>query len=144
MLSPDRRSLLNPPFLIADEPREGSESRGRHILFERFEGEGVVSEEVMEEEIADRHQRKARTFLLRGEANIEAAHGESVTNGGEQKDGQTDEEREPGQGLGCFDLGPDQLKAEAGTFGIADLFFDGHATVIEGRQGAEGILSVGG
>ena len=98
----------------------------------------------MEEEIADSNQRKARAFLFRGESNIEAVHGDSVANGRKEKDRQTNEESKAGQSLRCFDLGPDQLKAEASAFGIPDLFFDGHAAVIEGSQGGQGILTVGG
>ena len=97
----------------------------------------------MEEETADRKQGKAMAFLFRGEANIRATHGDRITNGRQDKDGQGNEESKASQSLRRFNLGPDQLKAEASSFGIPDLFFNGHATVIESGQPSDGILSVG-
>ncbi len=104
----------------------------------------MVSQEVVEEEVANGDQRETMAFLFGSETDVGAAHREGITNGREEKDRQTDKHSEAGQSLRRFDLGPDQLKTKASPLGIPDLFFDGHAAVIEGSQGAEGILSIGG
>jgi len=58
-------------------------------------------------------------------------HRDGVADGGERKNGQSDEEDEAGQRFGSFDLRPDQSEAETGALGVADPFFDRRPAVIE-------------
>lgn len=114
------------------------------MSFEGSEREGLSGQEIMEEELTNGEKGEAVAFLFRSEAHIWTTHGYGVTNGGEQQNGQADKQSEAGQCLRGFNLSPDQLQSEASALGISDLFLDGHATVIEGRQMGQRILQIGG
>jgi hypothetical protein len=57
-----------------------------------------------------------------------------MADGSQEQDGQADEQGEAREGSRGVDLGPDQLKAEASTLGVADLLLDRHAPIIERRD----------
>ena len=57
-----------------------------------------------------------------------------MADGHEQEKCQANQKGKASEGLGCFDLCPDQFKSEASAFGIADLFLNGHTAIIKGQQ----------
>ena len=70
--------------------------------------------------------------------------GQGMADGNQEHERQADEADETGERLWGGDLGPNQGEPEASALGITDLFFDGHAAIIERDQITQGVVAVGG
>ena len=69
---------------------------------------------------------------------------DGAAEGGEDEEGEGEDQGEAGEVVGVLELGPEEFDPEAAAFGVADLLFDPHATVVEGGDSREADGEVGG
>ena len=104
---------------------------------EPFQGEGSGREEI--EAIVGGNGEEGESWSLgrMGEVGGWDEVEDGVSDGGEKEESEGEDHHEAGEVIGFLDLGPEELDSEAAAFAIADLFFNGHAAVVEGGEAVE-------